>query len=64
LLVDRYNLALTQLEMKKKQIVVVKKIEKPSPKKGLLVSRKVNSDDGFGFDVEKSLVGNSSPQVY
>jgi hypothetical protein len=50
--------------MKKKQIVVVKKIEKPSPKKGLLVSRKVNSDDGFGFDVEKSLVGNSSPQVY
>lgn len=50
--------------MKKKQIVVVKKIERPSPKKGFLVSRKVNGENGFDLDVEKSFVGNSSPQVY
>jgi len=48
--------------MKKKQVLVVKKIEKVSPKKEIYVSRKAQTSLGNAADVEETFVGNSSPQ--
>ncbi len=50
--------------MKKKQVIVVKKIEKSSPKKEVYVSRKVQNTDSINYgELKESFVGNFAPQV-
>jgi hypothetical protein len=50
--------------MKKKQVIVVKKIEKTSPKKEIYISRKVQGlNTARDATMKESFVGNSSPQV-
>lgn len=51
--------------MKKKQVIVVKKIEKGSPKKEVYISRKVLNHDSIDNPNEwkESFVGNPAPQV-
>jgi hypothetical protein len=46
---------------KKRQVIVVKKIEKVNPKKDVFISRKIRSEEDQNF--ENSMFGNSSPQV-
>jgi hypothetical protein len=51
--------------MKKKQVIVVKKIDKLNPKKEILISRKVQNVDSIenNNDWKESFVGNPAPQV-
>jgi hypothetical protein len=50
--------------MKKKQVIVVKKIDKLSPKKEVYISRRaVNSDSIENDEWKESFVGNPAPQV-
>lgn len=47
---------------KKRQVIVVKKIEKVSPKKDIYITRKLKGDEEYE-NLETSKIGNSSPQV-
>jgi hypothetical protein len=51
--------------MKKKQVIVVKKIDKLSPKREILISRKAQNADSIENNNEwkESFVGNPAPQV-
>jgi hypothetical protein len=51
--------------MKKKQVIVVKKIDKLSPKREILISRKAQNADFIENNNEwkESFVGNPAPQV-
>lgn len=48
--------------MKKKQVIVVKKLDKMSPKKEIFVSKKVQNFDPNDHEWKESFVGNPAPQ--
>jgi hypothetical protein len=52
-------------KMKKKQVIVVKKLDKMSPKKEVYISRKAVNSDSIENNNEwkESFVGNPAPQV-